>query len=122
MWHVSFCFHCLYEAHVDIIYDTLIQFLDYTELTLLCFNNVSVKKDLLIHCLDISHDIMADSQDSPNKRAIVWNHYEKPASTLGTFKAKCNYCFKHITGKDGSTSNLLTHIRVSDFFLTTDAS
>ena len=48
-------------------------------------------------------------------KSTVFDHFEMPESTEGTYKAKCKYCSLLISARGKTTSNLLTHIKVIMF-------
>ena len=48
-----------------------------------------------------------------SKSSAIHDHYEMPECLKGTFKAKCKYCPTSISATGKTTSNLITHMKVS---------
>lgn len=46
-------------------------------------------------------------------KSYVFEHFEIPKDATGTVKAKCKHCLSTISGPAKSTSNFLTHLKVS---------
>ena len=46
------------------------------------------------------------------KKSILWNHFTKVQSELGIRKCKCNICGKLVSNTSGSTSRMISHMKV----------
>lgn len=50
---------------------------------------------------------------SKTMSAPVFEHFEMPTGSTGTVKVKCKHCAASISGSVKTTSNFVTHLKVS---------